>query len=202
MPRKRQKNLTPKQKIVLKFILDYILKNGVAPTYREILSFLGANSIGTVQRYIRTLEDKGFIERIPGKHRYMEIKKPPIILEGEVSAGIGTKEEIHTPLDVIGIIKELSPDFALKVKGYSMTAAGIKPGDYIFAKELTSPPHNGKIVIAYNKKENSYLIKRYRIINNKPFLISESLEEDYPPIPVDNEIQIIAEVVGLFRRHV
>ncbi|GEM_PF-1675052 len=199
MPRRKTKGLTPKQREVLKFIQDYILKNGVAPTYREILSFLGASSIGTVQRYIQTLEEKGYIERDPGKHRYMEIKKPPIMLEGSVSAGTGIMEEIRSPLDVISIIKDSSPDFALRVRGNSMTAAGIKPGDFVFAKELQGSPMPGDIVIAYNRKDGTYLIKRYKVLDGIPYLVSESLEEEYTPIPIDENIDIVAIATGLFR---
>ncbi len=202
MPRRKTRGLTPKQREVLKFIQDYILKNGVAPTYREILSFLGASSIGTVQRYIQTLEEKGYIERDPGKHRYMEIKKPPIILEGSVSAGTGIKEEIRSPLDVISVIKEESPDFALFVRGNSMTRAGIKPGDFVFAQEIHGTPTPGDIVIAYNSKDDTYLIKRYKIINNLPYLVSESIEADYPPILIDEYITIIGIAKGLYRRRI
>ena len=201
MARKKVKGLTPKQRTVLKYLQDYIMENGVAPTYREILAFLGANSIGTVQRYIKTLEDKGYIEKTPGKHRYIEIKKPPITLEGSVSAGTGVIEEIRSPLDVMSIIKEDTPDFAVIVKGESMTAAGIKPGDFIFAKELDTHPTPGQIVIAFNRADGTYLIKRYKLIDGKPYLVSESLQREYDPIPVDENIKIVAIATGLYRKH-
>lgn len=53
--------LTPKESRVLKFIEEFILRRGFAPTYQEIQSHFGFASINSIQNYIRQLSQKGYV---------------------------------------------------------------------------------------------------------------------------------------------
>jgi len=65
--------LTPKQRNVLKFIEDYVRCNRHSPTFREIGQGVGVRSTNTVAHYIRILEEKGAIARVPGEPRTIEL---------------------------------------------------------------------------------------------------------------------------------
>ncbi len=65
--------LTLKQRNVLKFIEDYVRCHQRAPTFREIGQGVGVRSTNTVAHYIRVLEEKGAIARVPGEQRSIEL---------------------------------------------------------------------------------------------------------------------------------
>jgi repressor LexA len=58
---KPTKSLTPKEKAVLEFLESYYLEHAMAPSYREIKDHFGYASYYSVQRYLKQLEDKGYI---------------------------------------------------------------------------------------------------------------------------------------------
>ncbi len=56
------KPLSLKEKTVLEFLEFYIRENGVSPTYQEICKHFGFASFNSVQRYLKQLEAKGYIQ--------------------------------------------------------------------------------------------------------------------------------------------
>lgn len=74
--------LTLKQRNVLKFIEDYVRGNQRAPTFREIGKGVGVRSTNTVAHYIRVLEEKGAIARVPGEQRSIELVKSELAEPG------------------------------------------------------------------------------------------------------------------------
>ncbi len=83
------KELTPKQKRVLEFIMDKIHEN-MPPTIREIAMHMGFKSTGTVRDYLRALENKGYLKRTNNLARSIELlrdtlSKIPIV--GSIPAG-------------------------------------------------------------------------------------------------------------------
>tara|TARA_A100001015_G_scaffold280261_1_gene342258 strand:- start:519 stop:734 length:216 start_codon:yes stop_codon:yes gene_type:complete len=61
--------LSPKQDKVFKFIKSYMKKKPVAPTYQEILDATGYKSKNSIHMIIRSLEERKWIKRLPGKSR-------------------------------------------------------------------------------------------------------------------------------------
>lgn len=57
------KELSVKQKYVLKVIQEYIDKNGISPTVRELADIMHLKSTSTMQGYIRRLEQEGYIKK-------------------------------------------------------------------------------------------------------------------------------------------
>ena len=55
--------LSLKEKNVLEFLETYIRGKGVSPTYQEICQHFGFASFNSVQRYLKQLEAKGYIQR-------------------------------------------------------------------------------------------------------------------------------------------
>ena len=67
--------LTKKRKIVLKAINEYIQKERISPTVREIGDILGLSSTSTVQGYIDRLEKRGYITRKKDCSRSIRVVK-------------------------------------------------------------------------------------------------------------------------------
>jgi repressor LexA len=99
--------LTSKQKKVYSTIEEYIKKNGIPPTIREIGEILGEKTPSAVLGILNRLEDKGVIKRHPGMARsiqifsdeesmYSDYKYIPLIKRL-------TRRNIDDPLDVYNI---------------------------------------------------------------------------------------------------
>lgn len=70
--------LTQKQKSVLEFLQQYLDKNRHAPFIREIQDGCDIVSYKSVIDRLNALERKGYIKRLPNKHRGIKIlKKAP-----------------------------------------------------------------------------------------------------------------------------
>ena len=65
--------LTKKQTALLNFIQDFTDENGYSPSYREIVSGLGLNSVSAVAEHIENLVAKGALRKVPGAARSLEL---------------------------------------------------------------------------------------------------------------------------------
>ena len=61
--------LTRKQNELLTYLISEIEKNGVSPSYEEICTELNLKSKSGIHRIIKSLEERGFIERLENKAR-------------------------------------------------------------------------------------------------------------------------------------
>lgn len=133
---KAVKDLTEKQKQVLKFIYQSIKKENRPPTIREIADHFGYSSTGTVRDYLKALVNKGFIKVAAGKSRAIELVKETLFqvpILGRVQAGMPTLavEEIEGYLNLDSFVFGQDDTFALRVRGDSMIDAGIMPDDLV-----------------------------------------------------------------------
>jgi len=150
------KPLSSKQQKFLNYIQQYILKFGESPSYEEIMSGLGFCSLGTVNWYVKTLEEGGHLNRMKGpngkralslvkKEESIGISQLPLlglIAAGEPIEAIENSEMIDIPSFL------LHPDnYVLQVKGESMIDEQIHSGDFIVAKK-TATARSGQIVVA------------------------------------------------------
>ncbi|HVK02450.1 MAG TPA: transcriptional repressor LexA [Armatimonadaceae bacterium] len=152
--------ISQKQRDILEVIRKALMRDGQAPTVREIGKETGLRSSCSVQKHLNQLESKGFIKRDPYKYRSIELlqdgapmtrrRTVTVPLVGQVAAG--------SPIDAIENILESYPlpetmiprdcaVFMLKVKGDSMINAGIFEGDYVVVRKQDTA-HNGDIVVA------------------------------------------------------
>lgn len=65
--------ITKKQQRILDFIVDYIDKNGVSPTYREIANGLELRSVASVAEHIDHLVMRGVLRRSDEHGRVLEV---------------------------------------------------------------------------------------------------------------------------------
>ncbi|RKY33616.1 MAG: hypothetical protein DRP68_01730 [Candidatus Omnitrophota bacterium] len=202
-------NLTKRQKEILEFIKKTTFKKGVSPTFREIMQFFGFKSIKTVQDHIKALKRKGYIKKDPNKSRSIVLDdfskalkdtiRVPIL--GQISAGkpILAEENIEGYINLDKFLIKHSKDiFALKVKGDSMTGAGILDGDYVIVKKQPTV-ENGSIACILI--DNEATVKRFYKKENYIELKPEN--PDYKPIiktrDTTTDILILGKVVGVFR---
>jgi repressor LexA len=70
-----QYGLTAKQLKLFKFIKNYIVKKNVSPSYDEMKVAIGAKSKCTIGARIKQLVERGWIKKLPGKARSIQIIK-------------------------------------------------------------------------------------------------------------------------------
>jgi len=71
--------LTTRQKEVFEFLKDYLRAKGFPPTLREIASHFGLRGPKAPQKTLSILERKGYIRKVPGGSRAIEILSYPTI---------------------------------------------------------------------------------------------------------------------------
>lgn len=71
--------LTRKQLHLTRFIQVYMAQNVIAPSYEEMMRGTGEKPKSGINRIVTSLEERGFIRRIPHRARALEIvRKVPI----------------------------------------------------------------------------------------------------------------------------
>lgn len=133
--------LTQRQDEVYQFLLDQREQSGFCPTQEEIRQHFGFRSQNSVQEHLRLLEQKGFIKRSRRKARSIQLTAPGertdlhdvinVPLVGWIPAG-NPAFALECQEDVVPLPRRLFRGrdlFALRVKGDSMTGAGIFDGD-------------------------------------------------------------------------
>ncbi len=151
------KLLSPKLKTFLEFVQRFTLTYGQSPSYEEIMFKLGFKSLGTVNWYVKTLEEQGYLSRVKGPNgkraltlihkEYATITTARLPFLGLIAAGEPI-EALENPemVDVPPFL--LHPDnYVLQVKGDSMIDEQIHDGDFIVARK-TKTARSGQIVVA------------------------------------------------------
>lgn len=66
-------DLNDKQNKIYDFLCDFLKAHGFPPTVREIAEMAGLTSASSVHNYLKLLEEKGYIRRVEGSPRAIEI---------------------------------------------------------------------------------------------------------------------------------
>ena len=162
--------LSPKQKEVLDFIIQFINERGYAPSFREIADGLELASPSTVHVHIQALRTRGFLKS-GGAARELEPtdkavrwgKSVILPLAGLITAGkpIEAIEERETMAVPVDLAPDSANSFVLRVKGQSMIEDGIFDGDYVVVERNPSPK-NGDVVVALLDNAYATLKRFYR----------------------------------------
>ena len=220
--RRDSNGLNKRERDILKNIQKEIITNGFAPSVREICKAVGLNSTATVQGYLKTLEERGYVKKENQKGRTIRLLKN---FKGEnvVSDALGVsatkeyysnKEMVNVPL--VGKITAGQPilavenitdtfpipidfignseSFMLTVRGESMIEAGILDGDYILVKK-TNSAENGQIVVALIDDEAT--VKTFYNVKGHIRLQPENSTMDPIIVP---DCKILGKVSGVFRK--
>ncbi|MGD9552484.1 MAG: transcriptional repressor LexA [Candidatus Caldatribacteriota bacterium] len=191
--------LTKKQKMALELIRIKIQQTGYPPTVRELCVALGVRSSATAFKYLKILEQKGYIKREKEKTRAIRlmprIRNLPLV--GKVAAGnpLLALEEYS---EVIPVPEELAGQegtFLVRVEGDSMIGDHILDGDYVIVQPQNKAD-NGDIIIALLNQEE-VTVKRF--YQNRDKIILKPSNPTYQPI-ITRDIIILGKVIGIIRR--
>ena len=196
--------LTIKQKDLLDFINLYYKDNDVFPTYEEMKHALNIKSKSSIHKLISSIEERGFIERIPHKARAIQLKdtqnqkKLPFL--GRIAAG-NPIEAIANSFEQISVpdylVKNNIDHYTLEVIGDSMKDEGIFNGDIVVIKKMDTA-NTGQIVVALID-ENEVTLKKYRSYKNSIAL--EPANKNYKTRIFGRErVNIQGILVGLIRK--
>jgi repressor LexA len=187
------------RKRVLGFIESSVSRNGYPPSIREICQGVGIASTKAVKYHIDALVDAGKLRRKDRRARALEMPNSPYSLPllGRTAAGqpIEAVENVEEQVN----LSRFQGCFMLRVKGDSMTGAGICDADMVIVQPQDTV-RNGEIAVAMI--DNEATVKRFVRDGNSVTLVSENPK--YPPIPVNparNELRVVGRVVGLLRRY-
>lgn len=200
------KPLTKSQKKVYDYIYQ-CSNEGRVPSVREVCDATGFSSTSTVALHLKTLEERGYIERDKGLNRCIRIKNEQkttqVPLLGRVTAGVPilAVEQIESYIPLSSSIARGRDMFALRVMGESMINAGIYDGDVIIVHKTPSA-ENGDIVVAMVEDEvtgeASATVKRF--FKEKGHIRLQPENDDFEPIIVDTAI-LLGKVVTLIRNY-
>jgi len=197
--------ITNRQKQILSYIKKFIKEKEYSPSYDEIRKHFRLVSKTGVQQHIEALIGKGFLSKIDGKARSLELteKKSPetvaMYLRGIVSAGepieaIDDPELITVPKSMIGGGGDF---FALKIEGNSMIEKGITDKDIVIIKEQPTV-ENGEIVLAIIDDDNA-TIKIFQK-RGKKVLLKPANRRYKTKEYGTKEIKVQGKVVGVLRK--
>lgn len=192
------KPLTKSQQKVYDYIRECAQESRI-PSVREICAVTGLKSTSTVHLHLKTLEEKGLIERDKGLNRSIRLsgseKSTQIPILGRVTAGmpILAVEDIEGYVPISESVRRGRELFALRVCGESMINAGILDGD-IAIVHRTPVAENGDIVVALIEDEAT--VKRFYKENGHFRLQPEN--DAFEPIIVD-EVALLGKVVAIYR---
>jgi len=201
--------LTERQKEVFEFLKDFLRERGFPPTLREIASHFGLRGPKAPQKTLNILERKGYIRKVPGGSRAIEILSYPqfslthilsVPIVGRVQAGepLLAIENIEGYINLDRSLVSSGDVFLLRVQGDSMIEAHIQDGDFALVKPQPNA-ENGEIVVALIEDEAT--IKR--IFKKRDLIRLEPANPKMEPIVVkkgEKKITIVGKVVGIFRK--
>ena len=199
------RRLSAKQKEILEYIKDEILKKGYPPTVREICEKVNLRSTSSVHAHLSTMERNGFIRRDPTKPRAIEIcddsfqvvrtdmTSLPVIRDIAAGQPLLAQENIQSYFPVPAEYVPSGESYVLRVRGESMINAGIFDGDYIFINSCNTAS-NGDIVVALI--DDSATVKTF--YKEKDHIRLQPENDSMDPIIV-NDCMILGKVFGVFR---
>ncbi len=202
--------LFDREREVLEFIVQFIQRFGYAPTLREVCKGVGVTSPATVCEHIYKLEDKGFLKRIPGKRRGIEITERATKVAGSDGAteipimgfiAAGEPLQPHTdPNAYIMIANTMITNgkaaYILQVKGQSMKDDGIMEGDYVLVQHQAEAK-SGDLVVAVLPSGFATL-KRIFFEENRIRL--QPANSEMSPI-YTTEVKIQGKIIGVIRKY-
>ena len=201
------KELTVRQNEIFSFIKKHISINSYPPTIREIADHFSI-SIKGVQDHITALKKKGILKHSGKRSRAMEIVRSSeeegmetfieIPVLGAVAAGHPILSEENREGTITmhrSMLRKNKKYFALKVRGDSMTGAGIMDGDTAII-EKQNVVRNGEIAVTV--VDDAVTLKRFFRETNRIRLQAEN--PNHKPIYCQN-VRIVGRLARIVRSY-
>ncbi len=202
-----------KEREVLEFLVQFQNQYGYSPTLTEISQATGHRANSTVHSLIRSLVEKGYVQKVEGNARVLKVIDPKVtsVMRGnQVSIELplmgfiaaGRPLEPHTDPNATfqvsaSMLSGQKTAYVLQVKGESLIEDGILDGDYVII-EKEKEVHNGDIVVAL-VDDNLATLKKFYKEGDQIVLrpANSTMDPIYP-----NHLTLQGRVVGLVRRFI
>lgn len=201
--------LYQRERALLDFITQFIQRYGYSPTLKEMGDAMGIGSPATVHEHVERLRNKGYIKKLDGTARGLEVIASqyrsgntqaavdlPVL--GFIAAG-APLEPYSDPNYYISVAPDMiannKPNYVLQVKGQSMIDDGILDGDFVVIQHQQEA-QNGDIVVALLPSGFATL---KRIYFEKDRIKLQPANSTMRPI-FTTQVRIQGKVVGLIRK--
>ncbi len=197
--------LTPLERRVYQYMIDFLAENTYQPSIREIAKKFRIKSTKTVSDLLHSLTSKGYIERDQSRSRGVRIlgyaaagQTQPVPYYGKIHAGepalIADNRECYITVD-----RRFLPGddtFFMRVTGDSMVGRGILDGDYVMVSP-SARAKDGDVVAARVGGEASVKTLTHRGMT----IVLEPANEGERSIEVGpkDDFSILGVVAGIFR---
>lgn len=200
-----RKKLTARQKQFLDFIRSYVRQHSFPPSIREIQNHFGLKSTKGVKDHIDRLVEYGYLKRVDGAARALEIVDKDsesfetVPLVGTVAAGqpILAEDNIEDFLPVPSSNLRTRGMFYLRVSGDSMVNSAILENDLVLVRPQ---PFVEQGEIAVVRIGDEATVKRFYRIDGRIELHPSNPE--YEPIVCseeDGDVRVIGKVIAVYR---
>lgn len=197
--------LTPIERRVYHFLLDFLSENTYQPSIREIGKRFRIKSTKTVSDLLQSLAAKGYIERDPSRSRGVRLVGhkgisgiQPVPYYGRIHAG----QPAPLAEDCVGHItmdRRFVPSeqtFFFKVQGDSMIGRGINSGDFVMV-DPTQKPGDGTVVAARLGEDATVKTLTHR--DGATVLVPANPHEDEIVVEEQDDFAVLGVVAGIFR---
>lgn len=216
--------LTRQQQKLLLLIKDRLDDGGVPPSFDEMKEALGLASKSGIHRLIMSLEERGFIRRLPHRARALEVIRLPdelshsvpsgllaaasanvsLPLYGRIAAGTAiealrdTTRDISVPPEMLGARGTVAEHYALEIAGDSMIEAGILDGDTVIIRR-GERAETGDIVVALIDEQEATL-KRFNR-QGREIALEPANRHYRTMIFTPDRVRVQGRLVGLIRSY-
>ena len=202
------RELTKKQRLILKLIAQSVEQKGYPPTYQQLCDILGIASKNGVKKHIDALVTKGYLKKdssargiqiLDPEYRPMSQEPPSVPLIGHIAAGypILAEENVERYVPVPRhLIKTEGRYYALRVRGDSMVNAGILEDDLVIVRAADMALNNDIVVALI---DGEVTVKRFIHQDHQTYLKAEN--PAYQDLYPSESFIIQGKVIGLIREN-
>jgi repressor LexA len=197
--------LTPIERKVYHYLLDFLAENTYQPSIREIGRKFRIKSTKTVSDLLQSLCTKGYIERDPSRSRGVRLvgyagptRVQPLPVFEQLNGG-GPAASTEHQNGQISIDRRFVPGedaFVLRMHGDSLRARGILDGDYLIVSP-SQPSHDGDIVAV--RFADQVAIRSFGDVDAATSALSAAGPAVGAASGTDDAFTILGVVSGVFR---
>jgi repressor LexA len=206
--------LTPRQKQVLDFLVDFQAQHGYSPSYEEIGQALNLSSLATIHKHITALVEKKYVRRRYNESRSVEVadeyksseetrKRQQAVGEvpllGRIVAGAPLEAVAGRDTLQFGDFMGSGENFALEVRGDSMIEDHILNGDFVLV-ERASTAKDGEIVVALVDGSETTLKRFYHEGEGLARLQPANASMEPIRVPLDR-VEVQGRVLAVLRKY-
>ena len=200
-----QQPLTPIERRVYHFLLDFLSENTYQPSIREIGRRFRIKSTKTVSDLLQSLAAKGYIERDPSRSRGVRLVgykgmagTIPVPFYGRMHAGepalLPEHREGHITMDRRFVPSDET--FFVRIQGDSMIGRGIHDGDFVMV-DPTRPADEGTVIAARLGEDATVKTLTHRA--GETVLVPANPNEREIVVREGDDFSVLGVVAGIFR---